>query len=82
MHGFSLNYVGPRTASEAKNLKSAVELSEITQQKIDMEVVAVQVAGSFPCPPLPNLRISPLVEKKKKSYHFRLIHNLLYPLNL
>lgn len=35
VHGFPLNYVGPRVPSESKNLKSALARPEITQQKID-----------------------------------------------
>ena len=79
-NGFPLNYKGPHMPSESKNLKSALIRPEITQQKIDKEVAEGRVAGPFPFPPLPNLRISPLglVEKKKRG-EFRLIHHLSYP---
>ena len=66
MHGFPLNYVGPRVSYESKNLKSARLRPEITQQKIDKEVAEGRVAGPFSYPPFPNFRVSPLglVEKK------------------
>lgn len=82
VNGFPLNYVGPRIPSESKNLKSALMRPEITQQKIDKEVAEGRVAGPFPFPPFPNLRISylGLVEKKNGS-DFRLIHHLSYPKN-
>lgn len=82
VHGFPLNYEGPRLPSECKNLKSALIRPEITEQKIDKEVAEGRVAGPFPYPPLPNLRISPLgLVEKKNSHDFRLIHHLSYPKN-
>ena len=68
--------------SESKNLKSALIQPEITKQKIDKEVAEGRVAGPFPFPQLPNLRISPLgLVEKKKGGEFRLIHHLSYPKN-
>ena len=80
MHGFSLNYVGPRVPSESKNLKSALAQPKITQQKINKEVAEGRVAGPFCYPPLPNLRVSPLgLVEKKIGGKVRLIHHLSYP---
>ena len=82
VNGFPLNYVGPRMPSESKNLNSALIRPEITKQKIDKEVAEGRVAGPFPLPPLPNLRISPLgLVEKKSGCDFRLIHHLSYPKN-
>ena len=82
VNGFPLNYVGPCMPSESKNLNSALIRPEITKQKIDKEVAEGRVAGPFPLPPLPNLRISPLgLVEKKSGCDFRLIHHLSYPKN-
>ena len=82
MHGFPLNYVGPRVSYESKNLKSARLRPEITQQKIDKEVAEGRVAGPFSYPPFPNFRVSPLgLVEKKGGTDFRLIHHLSYPKN-
>ncbi|XP_052214344.1 uncharacterized protein LOC127833226 [Dreissena polymorpha] len=79
--GFSLKYEGPRIATSAKNLKSALKLPDIVLEKINKEVELCRVAGPFESRPLPNLRISPigLVPKKTGQQEFRLIHHLSYP---
>ena len=80
LHGFSLQYQGPRLQRDAPNLKSARINPEIVQQKIDKEVREGRVAGPFQNRPFPNLIVSPLglVPKKEKN-EFRMIHHLSYP---
>ena len=78
--GFSLNYTGPREATESKNLKSAIEKADIVQQKINKEIAAGRVAGPFVQKPLSNLRTSPIgLVPKKSPGEYRLIHHLSYP---
>lgn len=45
--GFPLHYTGPRVHVEYKNLKSARELPEVVQQKINKETNLGRVAGPF-----------------------------------
>ena len=79
-NGFSLQYSGPYVATDTKNLKSAYELPNIVQEKIDKEVIEGRVAGPFPERPFDNLRISPIgLVPKKTSGEYRLIHHLSYP---
>ncbi|MEW8547291.1 MAG: reverse transcriptase domain-containing protein [Candidatus Thiodiazotropha sp.] len=79
-NGFSLHYEGPRVASEAKNLKSALEFPRIVQDKINKEILAGRVAGPFQECPISSLRISPIgLVPKKTPGEYRLIHHLSYP---
>ena len=80
LNGFPLHYDGPRLATESKNLKSILNLSNIVEHKINKEIIAERVAGPFESRPLFHLRVSPigLVPKKTKG-EFRLIHHLSYP---
>lgn len=78
--GFHIPYVGPRTPFMAGNLRSVVALEVVVRQKIQKELREGRVLGPFVSPPLPNLRMSPLVVVPKKgSGEYRLIHHLLYP---
>jgi hypothetical protein len=85
LYGFSLEYEGPRQASDSKNLRSAAEFPEFVQEKIDKEIKLNRVAGPFKYQPIFTLRVSPigLVPKKSSSPEsvegFRLIHYLSYP---
>lgn len=58
--GFKLKYQGPREATEANNLKSALQAPEVLKEKIAKEILLGRVAGPFLQRPLKNLRISPL----------------------
>lgn len=79
-NGFSLQYSGPRVAFDTKNLKSAKELPQIVQEKINKEITERRVAGPFPERPIEMLRISPIgLVPKKTPGEFRLIHHLSYP---
>lgn len=79
-NGFSLHYVGPHIAMEAKNLKSALELPLIVQNKINKEILAGRVAGPFKERPIDSLRVSPIgLVPKKTPGEYRLIHHLSYP---
>jgi hypothetical protein len=55
---------------------------EIANRKILKEINLGRIAGSFPEPHFPTLRVSPIfVIPKKSSTEFRLIHNLSFPPN-
>ena len=78
--GFSLQYQGPRQATDSKNLKSAGQHPEIVKEKIQKEVQLKRVAGPFKERPISTLRVSPIgLVPKKSSGEFRLIHHLSYP---
>ena len=78
--GFSLHYEGPIQSYDSKNLKPALENSDIVQQKIQKEIEAGRVEGPFESPPFDNFRVSPLgLVSKKEPGEFRLIHHLSYP---
>jgi len=79
-NGFSLQYTGPRTSRNSRNLRSAVANPDILLSKIKKEVNEGRVAGPFSEPPFENLIVSPLglVPKKQKG-EFRMIHHLSYP---
>jgi hypothetical protein len=58
------------------------ERYEIANRKILKEINLGRISGSFPEPPFPTLRVSPIfVIPKKSSTEFRLIHNLSFPQN-
>jgi len=59
-YGFNLHYTGPRQPRDSKNLKSALEFSDIVKLKIDKEILAGRVAGPFHNRPLTNLQCSPI----------------------
>ena len=81
-YGFNLHYTGPRQPRDSKNLKSALEFSDIVKLKIDKEILAGRVAGPFHNRPLTNLQCSPIgVVPKKSPGDFRLIHHLSSPEN-
>lgn len=78
--GFSLQYEGPRVASESKNLKSARLHPDIVKQNIQNEIDLERIAGPFKERPIQTLRVSPIgLVPKKSSDKFRLIHHLSYP---
>jgi hypothetical protein len=79
-HGFSLQYEGPRKATDSRNLKSALTHPEVVREKINKEIDLQRVAGPFSYRPLPTLRVSPIgLVPKKANDEFRLIHHLSYP---
>ena len=58
------------------------ERYEIANSKILKEINLGRIAGSFPEPPFPTVRVSPIfVIPKTSSTEFRLIHNLSFPPN-
>lgn len=74
LHGFKLQYNGPRIYRESKNLKSAIVNPSIVEHKIHKELLLQRVGGPFEYPPFPSLQISPLGLVPKKDGDFRLIH--------
>lgn len=75
LHGFRLHYYGPLESSFFNNLVSASEHPDRVAQKLTKEIQH----GPFSEPPLPNLRISPLmVIPKKVQEEFRMIHHLSF----
>ena len=78
--GFDVGYDGPHRVTRCANLKSALELPHIIDNKIKKELTLQRIAGPFASPPFPNLHISPLgVVPKKQHGSYRLIHHLSHP---
>ena len=78
-----MQYEGPRTSSNCRNLVSAYEHESELQEKISKELNLGRIAGPFLSRPLPNLKLSPIgiVPKKKTSgSSWRLIQHLSHPL--
>ena len=64
----------------SKDLKSATENPEIVRSKIEKEIAAGRVGGSFDSPPFSTFRVSPIgLVPKKSGNDFRMIHHLSYP---
>lgn len=79
-HGFHLGYLGPRSAQESPNLRTAIENKEIVNEKILSELKAGRIAGPFDEKPSVNFKTSPLgIVPKKVPGEFRLIHHLSWP---
>ena len=79
-YGFCLNYTGPRSPRDSKNLKSIYQNLALVKEKIDKEILAGRVAGPFIERPLQNLQVSPIgIIPKKAAGEFRLIHHLSSP---
>ena len=79
-YGFKIPFEGEHKFNFNKNLKSAIENSQILKEKINKEVVAGRVEGPFARPPFENFRVSPLdVVPKAKSGEYGVIHDLSSP---
>ena len=79
-YGFRLNYTGPRSPRDSKNLKSIYQNLALVKEKIDKEILAGRVAGPFIERPLQNLQVNPIgIIPKKAAGEFRLIHHLSSP---
>lgn len=80
LNGFSIQYTGPRSPRDAKNLRSTTLNPELISRQIEKEVNAGRVAGPFSKRPLPNLIVSPIgLVPKKTPGEFRMIHHLSFP---
>ena len=80
-NGFRLHYTGPPHSKEYKNLKSAVQLPNIVNEKLSNEISLGRMAGPFAKIPIDNLRCSPVgLVPKKSPGEYRLIHHLSYPI--
>lgn len=80
--GFHVHFEGTLRSdpTKFKNLKSAVEMPHIVDQKLKKELDSGRIAGPFDEPPFNNFHLSPLgVLPKKEPGKFRLIHHLSYP---
>lgn len=77
--GFKLNFAGPRTLTESKNLKSAQQHPDQIKNILDQETKLGRMAGPYPVRPFSNLRISPVGIVPKKSGGWRLITHLSAP---
>lgn len=79
-YGFRLGYHGPRQATSSSNLRSCFENPDMVTVKLQIELDAGRIKGPFNCPPLSELRISPIgLVPKKAPGQFRLIHHLSFP---
>lgn len=78
--GFRLGYIGPKNNSLSPNLKSCIEDPATVAIKLQQELQASRVRGTFAQPPFPIFKVSPLgLVPKKTPGQFRLIHHLSYP---
>lgn len=81
LEGFRLNYCGPRSRTDSKNLKSVIQNPEIAWEKVMNEIYCGRIAGPFLTRPISNLRCSPIGIVPKKTGGFRLITHLSFPPN-
>ena len=80
LEGFRLGFNGVLNKKQPPNLKSALDLPEVTKEKIIKEIRANRVEGPFDLPPKSNLHISIIgLQPKKVEGEYRLIHHLSYP---
>jgi hypothetical protein len=79
--GFRLNYCGPRSRTDSKNLQSVIQNPEIAWEKVMNEIYCGRISGPFLTRPIFNLRCSPIGIVPKKTGGFRLITHLSFPPN-
>jgi hypothetical protein len=78
--GFSLFCEKTSFQMDCKNLKSALEKSDVVSDKLCRELQAKRIAGPFLDGPCNNFNVSPLgLCPKKEKGQFRLIFHLSYP---
>ena len=71
-----LHFFGERNVQDSHNLKCALDNPHVVQAKLDSELEAGRIAGSFQSSPHPDLKISPLgVVPKRQEGQFRIIHH-------
>ena len=75
-----LGYDGPHGPSEARNLKSALEHTQVIDEKLRKECLASRNLGPFPARPIRNLKCSSLGTIPKKGGKWRVILHLSAPL--
>jgi hypothetical protein len=80
--GFRLNYCGPRSRTDSKNLKSVIQNPEIAWEMVMNEIYCGRKAGPFLTRPIFNLRCSPIGIVPKETGGFRLITHLSFPPNV
>ena len=78
--GVALGYDGPRGPSEAHNLKSALEHSQVIDEELRKECLASRILGPFSSRPIKNLKCSGLGAVPKKGGKWRMILHLSAPL--
>jgi hypothetical protein len=81
LEGCRLNYCGPRSRTDSKNLKSVIQNPEIAWEKVMNEIYCGRIAGPFLTKPISNLRCSAISIVPKKTGGFRLITHLSFPTN-
>lgn len=80
--GFTVGFEGPQCSYTTQNGRKLYKDIDAARRKVQQEVDAGRIAGPYPAPHLPNLRVSPLdIRPKKRPGHYRLIHNLSAPYN-
>ena len=79
-NGVALGYDGPRGPSEAHNLKSALEHTQVIDEELRKECLASQILGPFSSRPIRNLKCSGLGAVPKKGGKWRMIFHLSAPL--
>ena len=79
-NGVTLGYDGPRGPSEAHNLKSALEHTQVIDEELRKECLASRILGPFSSRPIQNLKCSGLGAVPKKGGKWRMILYLSAPL--
>ena len=77
--GFTLGFESPIDLKNAENAQDIYDNKKLVQAKLQEELDAPRIEGTFAFPPLNNLQCSPLFLITKKGGDFRLIHNLSAP---
>ena len=78
--GFRLHFKGQCPKSTSRNHKSALEMKEYVNKKIQMELELGRIAGPFNSPPFDPMVCSPIgLIPKKEEGQFRMIHDLSFP---
>ena len=79
-NGVALGYDGPHGSSEAHNLKSSLEHTQVIDEELRKECLASRILGPFSSRPIKNLKCSGLGAVPKKSWKWRMILHLSAPL--
>lgn len=77
--GFKVGFSGEVNSQVPKNLKSAYDMPEVINKKIEKEILAGRIAGPFKKPPFKEFQCSPIGVVPKKDGDYRFIHHLSFP---
>jgi hypothetical protein len=78
-YGFKIEYKGPRSHFECRNLRSAYDNKKQLFDKMNKEISLGRIAGPFSSPPFANLHVSPVGVVPKSDGGWRMITHLSFP---